>query len=172
MYLSILDLILILAVFSLVAVGFAMGLIQAIGGLVGLFLGAWAAGLYYGMVSGWLAPFFLGNDFAATITAFILIFTLVNRLVGLVFYLIGKIFNVMSIIPFTKTINRILGGVLGLIEAIFSLGLMLTFAASISITPWFASLIADSKMAHWLIWASQILTPFVPAVISKISTVL
>ncbi|MDD2807555.1 MAG: CvpA family protein [Patescibacteria group bacterium] len=172
MYLTILDLVLILSVFSLIAVGFAMGLIQAIGGLVGLFLGAWVAGLYYGTVSGWLVPFFLGNDLAARITAFILIFTIINRLVGLVFYLVGKVFNLVSIIPFTKTINRMLGAALGLIEAIFSLGLMLSFAQSISISPWLGSIIESSKIATWLIGAAQILMPFVPKVISKISTVL
>lgn len=172
MYLTILDLILVFLISLAVAFGFITGLIQAVGGLIGLSLGAWAAGHFYDSVSAWLTPIFLGNSVTAHIVAFILIFTIVNRLVGLVFWLIGKIFNLVSIIPFTKTINRLLGALFGFAEGVLGLGLSLYFVNQVAFTSWMHDVIAGSMVAQWLIWASGILVPLLPEVIRRVQTVI
>ena len=53
MYLTILDLVLILIVFIFITFGFITGLIQTIGALVGIVAGTWIAGLYFEPVGQW-----------------------------------------------------------------------------------------------------------------------
>lgn len=169
MYLTILDLILILIIFLFIAFGFVLGLVQTIGALIGVVLGAFLAGTFYEGFGQWLTPFFLGNANAAKIVAFILIFTVTNRLVGLVFWLINKIFNLISIIPFAKSLNRILGAFFGFLEGVLALGVILFFLTDFGFSEWFNSVVAASKVAEWLIWLAGIVTPFLPSLIEKAS---
>src|SRR3989344_1762067 len=168
MFLTIFDLILILILFLFIAFGFALGLIQTIGALVGVVLGAWFAGLYYEPVGAWLAPYLLNHENTARVIAFIVIFTLINRLSGLAFHIISKIFNLISIIPFTKIINRLLGALLGFLEGTLVLGLSLYFIIRFPFSDWFAGVIAGSHVALWLIEMGNFLAPLLPAVLRAV----
>ena len=168
MYLSILDLILLLALFIFIAFGFITGLVQTIGALFGVVIGAWLAGIYYEPVGSWLTPFLLGNAGLARVVAFIFIFTLINRAVGLIFYLLNKIFNLISIIPFTKSINRILGGLLGALEGTLVTGLILSFVSSYPLSQWFTGVVNSSPLAMWLMAMASFLTPLLPAALRQL----
>jgi membrane protein required for colicin V production len=172
MFLTILDLVLILILFLFIAFGFALGLVQSIGALVGVVVGAWMAGMYYEPLGAWLEPILLGHGNTARIIAFIVVFVLINRLVGLVFWVINKIFNIISIIPFTKTINRILGAVLGLLEGVLVLGLIIYFVSRFEISEWFTSILTSSQVAAWLVKIASILTPLLPALLRQLKSVL
>ncbi|MFA6410406.1 MAG: CvpA family protein [Candidatus Buchananbacteria bacterium] len=172
MYLTILDLILILVLFLFIAFGFALGLVETIGALVGVILGAWAAGAYYEPMGAWLEPFLLGNGNLARIVAFILVFTIINRLIGLVFWFVNKIFNVVTLIPFTKSLNRFLGAILGLLEGVLVLGLILYFVSRFISADWLISVLASSKMAIILIDISSILTPLLPELLKQLKSVI
>lgn len=164
MFLTILDLILILALFIFIALGFSMGLIQAIGAIVGVILGAIIANAYFKDFGNFLTPIFLGNSAVALSISFILLFSIVNRLVGLIFYFVGKIFNIIAIIPFLKTFNRLFGAIFGGIEGILVLGLLIYFISGIQFWPWLNSSIANSILAPWFIYIAGILMPLVPQV--------
>ena len=170
MYLTIFDLILLIVLFLFIAFGFTLGLIETIGALVGVVLGAWVAGLYYQSVGDWLAPFVLGNVNAANIVAFILVFTLINRLTGLVFHLLDKIFHIISLIPFTKSLNRLLGAIFGIIEGVLVLGLILYFVSRFEISAWFTGVLTGSKMAIWLVKVAAILAPLLPEIIRQLKS--
>ncbi len=169
MFLTILDLILLLVLFMFIAFSFALGLVQTIGALIGVVLGAWLAGVWYEPVGNWLTPILLGHSVAAQIIAFILVFTIVNRLVGLAFWFINKIFNLISIIPFTKSLNRVLGALLGFLEGTLVLGLILFFSSRLEISEWWLGVIKGSKVGMWLIEMAGILTPLLPEIIRKIN---
>jgi len=171
MFFTIFDLILLLILFLFIAFGFALGLVQTIGALIGVVVGSWLAGQWYEPVGEWLTPILLGHATAAKIVAFILVFTLVNRLIGLVFWFINKIFNLISIIPFTKSLNRLLGAVLGLLEGTLSLGIILYFASQITISDWWLGIINDSQVASLLMMAAGILTPLLPKILKQIKSV-
>lgn len=160
---SLTDVVLIVIVLAFALAGFAWGLIQGIGALIGLAAGIFAATNYYSPVAGWLAPVFLGNAVLAKIVAFIAIFTIINRLVGLVFWIINKVFNIIAIIPLIKPINRLAGLILGLIEGILITGVSLhviaKFGASV---PWLAESLGSSRVAHRLVWAVQFFNSFLP----------
>jgi len=172
MYLTIFDLVLLLILFLFIAFGFALGLIQAFGALVGLALGTWVAGMYYEKFASFLLPFLLNNVVLADIVSFIIIFTVISRLTGLVFLVINKIFNIISFIPFTKSLNRILGALFGLVEGVLALGLMLYFVSKFDISEWFAGVMAGSKVALWLIKMAGILTPLLPELIRSVQSVI
>jgi len=165
MFLTIFDLILILVLFLFIAIGFVSGLIQGIGAIVGVFLGAWAAVWFYEPLGVWLTPILLGHGIIARVVAFLLIFGVVNRLVGLLFYIIDKFFDLISIIPFLKTINRILGAILGFIEGILAISFVLFFITQLGISVWLNGIIAASKVASWLIGLAAILTPLLPKIL-------
>lgn len=172
MFLTILDLILILILFLFIAFGFALGLVQTIGALVGVVIGAWLAGVFYEPLGAWLEPILLGHGNTARIVAFIVVFVLINRLIGLVFWIINKVFNLISIIPFTKTINRLLGALLGLLEGTLVLGLIIYFVSRFEISEWFTEVLAGSQVAVWLAWVASILAPLLPELLRQLESVI
>ena len=172
MYLTILDLILLFLLFLFVSFSFYMGFIAAVGSLLGVVVGTWAAGHFYAPVTEWLTPILLGNQNMASVVSFILIFTLVNRALGLAFWLVSKVLKPFSIIPFSKIINRILGAILGLVEGVLALGIALYFIERFNFSDWFANILASSQVASWLIWAGNILTPLLPEVVRAVQAVI
>ena len=169
MFLTILDLILILVLFVFVAFGFTMGLVQAIGAIIGIVLGTWVAGLYFEPVGAWLEPILLGQATTARIIAFIVIFTLVNRIVGLGFWFVNKIFKIFTIIPFTKSINRILGAILGLIEGVLAIGVIFYFVTQLPISQWYSGIIDNSQVAGLFIALAGVLIPLLPEIINTLN---
>lgn len=168
MFLTVLDLVLILALFIFIAFGFVKGLIQSIGTVVGVFAGAYLANLFFGGFADFLTPILFNHGITAKIISFILIFTITNQLVGLIFYIIGKIFNLIAIIPFLKSFNRLFGGIFGLIEGVLVLGLILIFLSNLEVSLNFIQAIDNSIVAKYLMMAAGILLPLIPAVILKI----
>ena len=165
MLFTLVDLILIVAVLFFVIIGFLMGFISAIGALVGVVAGAWLAGMYFIPFAIWLNPYLLGNEGAAKIIAFVIIFGLVNRIVSLLFWLINKMFNLISIIPFLKSINRIGGATLGLIEGALITGLVVFVAIKFGEDiAWLYDNLNSSQVAHWLVWLTQALSNFIPSI--------
>lgn len=172
MLFTIVDLILIVFVLIFVITGFMMGLIEAVGALVGVFAGAWVAGHFYLPLATWLTPIFLGHSVAATIVAFIILFTIANRLVVFVFYLLNKIFNFIAIIPFLGSINKIAGAVLGLVEGILVAGLLLYVVSRFAgIIPWVSNNLAGSQVAHVLVRVSGVVIAMLPEALTKMVSI-
>jgi len=157
------DVILIVIVLAFSMLGFFMGLISAIGALIGIVGGFWLASIYLSDFATWLAPYVLGNEGLAKTIAFILIFTLANRIVSLIFWIVNKVFHLVSIIPFLKSINRFGGALLGFIEGVLITGTVLFVIAKFSPDiVWLVKSIDGSKIAHLLVWTTQFLTNFIP----------
>ena len=157
-----LDLILVLIIFFFTVSGFWFGLIMTLGSLVGTVAGVLVAGQYFEAFAAKLIGLAMGNAGVAKVFAFVLIFLLVSRLVGLIFWVINKIFNLIAIIPFLKSLNRIGGGVLGFAEGVVFLGIALVIAAKYVTVPWFVDAILASKVAAWLMKYGNILVPLLP----------
>lgn len=162
------DVILLIILFGFILFGAFSGLIQALGALIGVAAGAWFAGLYYEVVSGWLMPFLGGQNMWAKVIAYMAIFIIVNRLVGLIFFIIGKVFNIIAIIPFLKTINRLLGAILGLIEGVLVIGMFIYVCAQFNVSPWLNNLFAQSQIAGYFVRAVGIIQPLIPDTIGQL----
>ena len=153
--------------------GLAKGLIRLLGQVVGLIVASYVASHFYLTFYQWGKDLVSFSEGTEKFISFIIIFVLVTSVIGAVFILIEKIFNLISIIPFTGMINRLLGGVLGLLEGSLSLGLILFVAARYA---WIGSLLGGqlvkSHVAPWLIKVATIIMPFLPETLKTLKSII
>lgn len=153
--------------------GFSKGLIQLLGQIAGLIIGAFVASHFYLVFYKWGGGLVDWGEGTEKFLSFTILFILVTSLIGFVFTLIEKVFNLISIIPFTKLINRLLGGALGLIEGSLALGLLLYVAARYA---WIGGLLGtnlvNSTVAPWLIKISNVIVPVLPDTLRALQSII
>lgn len=167
---GLLDLILLLILGGFVLYGLWFGLIHMIGVLVGTIAGAFLAARWYDDVASWFGFIFGHDSNTAKVLFFLILFIFINRLVGLGFWLVDKIFSFLTIIPFLKTINRLLGAAFGFLEGILVLGLTLYMASRFPLGDWFTGSLTTSWVAHFFITVGKILTPLLPEVVKQLKS--
>lgn len=166
------DLILLLILGGFVLYGLWFGLIHTLGVLVGTIAGAFLAARWYAPVADWTGFLFGGHENLAKVVCFLILFIIINRLVGLLFWLIDKIFSFLKIVPFLGTINRLLGAVFGFLEGVLVLGLTLYVAERYPLGDWFINSLADSKIAHYFITLGKVLKPLLPEVLKQLKSLI
>src|SRR3989338_104179 len=144
----------IIAVFTLG--GFALGFIQAIGSLIGIFIASYISGIYFQEFAKLLHSV-TSNEGLANILAFIILFILINKLVGLFFYFLNKIFGLITLLPFLSTFNRLLGAVLGFVEGVLAISAILYIASRFPVSEQLTSLLVNSKIASQLVRVASII---------------
>ena len=159
---STIDIIILVVLALFVWKGIKMGLIEAVGGIVGLFVGVFFAGRYYVEAADMLKGLLFGSEILANVLGFLLIFILVNRAVALVFWIIDRIFNIIAIIPFLKTFNRLLGGIFGLLEGLIFIGIIIFFLSLMPFTGNLQKSVAGSRFAPIMETIGKIADPFIP----------
>lgn len=155
------DFVLILLLFGFVLSGFWFGFIHTLGALVGTIAGIFISSRLYDDLAAWAAANFAGALNVWRVVIFIVLFIVISRLIGFLFYLAEKVFNVIAIIPFLKSINRIAGALLGFLEGAIILGalifIMTKFPFGLA-----DKIFAVSVIKKYLLDAFNILMPFVP----------
>lgn len=141
--------------------GLWFGFVHTLGALAGTVVGAFLAGVMYEPVASFFSSLFGWDHNLMRVVSFLVLFVLINRLVGLAFYMIERVFRFISIIPFVRTIDHILGMILGLFEGVLVLGLTLIVAEKFPVGG-LAAMIADSTVAAWLMKTASILLPLLP----------
>ncbi len=170
---TIFDTILLVILAGFVFYGLFFGLIRTLGSLVGVVVGAWLASHYYLTIFDWTQDLFFGHDNLGKVIIFIVLFIVVNRLTGFGFALLEKTFNIISIIPFLKTINRLAGAVFGFLEGALVLGLILYVASRYTfIGHWFGKWLVNSEIAPFLLKFVNILLPLLPEVLKKLQSLI
>ena len=159
---SAVDVIILIVIALFVVKGIKLGLIEAVGGIIGLFVGAYMAGLYYDEAADMLINLLFGSQILANVLGFLLVFIIVNRAIALLFWIIDKVFHVIAIIPFLKTFNRLLGGLLGLVEGLIFVGIIVFFLSLIPFTGGLQEAVAKSRFAPVMETVGRIADPFIP----------
>ena len=171
--LSFFDIGLLLILAGFVFYGLFFGLIRTFGTFAGVLIGAFLASRFYLPVFDWVQELFFKIPNLGKVLVFIILFTLINRLVGFAFYLIDKAFNIISIIPFLKTFNRLGGAVLGFVTGALILGLVLYVASRYAlIDTLFGRWMVDSKMAPLMLRFSDLLLPLLPEMMKKLRSLI
>jgi len=163
-----LDWILIFLIFSFIFSGFLGGFIYSFGSFLGVILGAFLAGIWY-------EPFSLvigGGANWAKVIAFIIIFLVVSRLVGFVFYIINKVFKIIAIIPFLGIINRVGGAIFGFIEGVLFLGVVIFFLTHFELGEKTIEVLGSSKLVPFFENVGEILSPLLPRIFSELGSVI
>ena len=164
----IIDIVLLIILAGFIFYGLFFGLIRTFGSLVGMVGGLWLTFIFYLTVFDWAKNLFFGHELAGKIIVFFILFTLINRLIGFVFALLDRTFNLISIIPFLKTINRLAGACLGFIEGGLVLGLALVFIFQTAFSYW----LDGSKVAPFLISYTKAIAPLLPGLLARIKGIM
>lgn len=158
---AVIDIILLVVFLGFVGAGFRFGLVHTLGSIIGIIIGVIVATNFYGSISPFLQLFLLKSEIANWL-AFIIIFIIINRLIGYVVHALDKGFKIFKIIPFISSINRLGGALLGFAEATFSLGMILYMATVFMGDSALAVAIENSAFAKLLISIAKILLPLIP----------
>ena len=164
LFMPIFDIVLIIIIAGFVFYGLFFGLIRTLGSLLGAVIGLWLTFIFYLTVFDWVKNLFFGHDLSGKIITFIILFTIINRLIGFIFALLDRTFDLLSVIPFLKTINRLAGAILGFVEGGLVLGLILLYISQTSFGSW----LNGSQVAPFLIKFTQIVLPLLPGLLNKI----
>ncbi len=121
------DIILIAIVGLFVLFGLFFGLVHTLGSLIGTILGIVVTTRLIDPAFEKLG-FLFGDGGLGKVILFIIIFLLISRLIGLLFWVIERVLGVFAMIPFASSINRLLGGVFGFVEGVLVVGVVLFFA--------------------------------------------
>ncbi|MFH1427862.1 MAG: CvpA family protein [Patescibacteria group bacterium] len=166
---TIFDTILLVILAGFVFYGLFYGLIRTLGSLVGVIAGAYLASRWYLIIFDYAQDLFFGYNNLGKVLTFIILFTIINRLIGWLFSILDKTFNILSIIPFLKTINRLAGAVFGFIEGALVLGLVLYVASRYAILgTFFGKWLVNSEIAPFLLRFVEVLKPLLPEVLKKL----
>lgn len=162
---SFFDTILLVIIAVFVLNGLIRGLIRSIGSLAALLIGLWCAIYFHQFVYDLLKNLFFGHELLGKIVSFIIIYALVNSLVNFAFMVLNNAYDIISIIPFLKTINRLGGGIFGLIEGGLILGVIIYFGLRFPpLESILKNWIAKSEVAPFLIGFADKVMPLIPAI--------
>lgn len=169
---TVLDIILLLILGGFLFYGFWVGLIHALGGLVGAIVGAVVASRLFGPLAEQWSFIFGGNENLARIVIFLVLFVIINRLVGLAFWFLEKGFKFIAIIPFLKSINRMLGAVFGLLEGVLVVGVTIYVSSRFPLGDFFTTQLQSSDVAKKLVEFSSVITPLLPQLLRQLRSVI
>ncbi|NQV89375.1 MAG: CvpA family protein [Parcubacteria group bacterium] len=155
------DIILLVIVGAFILFGLFFGLIHTLGSLIGAVIGIAIASRFVEPAAETFS-FLVGDGSGGKVIVFIILFLLVSRLVGLVFWILEKVFGFVSIVPFAKSINRLLGGIFGFIEGVIVVGVILFYAMQVLPEDTLLTLIEGSSVANYLVAAVSALQVLFP----------
>lgn len=144
---SYLDIILLVVLAGFTLFGFWSGFLQSVGSIIGTIAGVILANEYFVSVSGWVVAQTGWGENTARVVTFLLLFIVMSRLIGLVFWLAEKI---LRLVPFGRTVNRISGAALGFVEGVLAIGVFMYLVDKFPLTGTFASTISSSFVVDLL----------------------
>ncbi|OJI07879.1 hypothetical protein BK004_00355 [bacterium CG10_46_32] len=154
--------------------GFKKGLIQSVGGLVGLIGAVVLASRYYEPVAEWIAPIigFEHNLNLARMIAFVALLIAVNYIVSFIVSLVERLYSSIAVLPFMQFGNRLLGAALGLLQSSILIGLVLYFAARFPFGGIVEAFFTGSRVAPILLHIAGIVQPLLPDAIKQIQSLI
>lgn len=162
-------------VFVMILIGFTLfgywfGFIHTLGSLVGTLVGTFIASRWYEPAADWLVGITGWNENTSQVIIFIIVFFVVNRLVGFGFWIVDKLTSLFTSLPFIKGINSLLGAVVGLIEGAITIGLILYVIDKIPLSPVFMERLAQSRLAPHLVDLATVLLPLIPEALQQLES--
>lgn len=163
---NIVDYILIVVLIFFFWRGFVRGFIGTLAWLAGLLIGTWLAGQFYVQVGVWLDQWIHQQALSAMIS-FVGVLVLSMALIGIIFAVANKMFNMIPVIGY---INHILGGVVGLVEAVLLIGIIFWFVTLLPLQNAYTTAIKDAKLRPPLVTASSAIRWFLPRSLKAVGT--
>lgn len=169
----IIDVVLLIILSGFVFYGLFFGFIRTIGSLVGLVIGAVIASRFYLAVYGLIDGLFIGFDNLGKVLVFVILFSFIHHMVGIGFFFIDRVFNILSIIPFLKSFNRLGGALLGVFIGSLSIGLVLYVASRYTIVEsLFGRWLVNSELTPYFLKVNNLLLPFLPEMLKMLKSLI
>ena len=143
------DIILILILLVLAARGWKHGFVDSLGEFLGAiiaFLAARWLSVPLATPVGVLIP---NNPGLARFIAFLLVFLIVAKLIGLAFSLVAKLLKIVTSLPLISLANKILGGILGFLTGIIFVGSAVYLVLTFRLDDWLVRQLAGSVVARY-----------------------
>lgn len=167
------DVILIIIIAGFVFYGLFFGLIRMFGACIGIIAATVLASRFYLFIFDYIEPFLFGRDNLGKVLSFFILFSLISKLVSLVFYFFDKAFSFLTIIPFLKSLNKIGGALFGFLAGSLSVGLLLFVSSKYAIIDnWFGTWLAGSKVAPLILDFAKILLPLLPEALRSLKGII
>jgi len=163
------DLFAIILIGGFVTSGLYFGLIHTLGSLVGTVISIVITSRLFVPIAEQLNFLFGGNDLVAKIIVFTILFIVISRLVGLVFWILDKTVGVIFKLPFISTISKLAGGILGFIEGVFVVGAILYVLVRLGFEGSFMETIEASFMVKYLLGVVEVFAVLFPVWLSQIN---
>lgn len=160
-----LDYILLGVILIMALLGLRKGFIESLGSVIGIIAAAIVASRFYPEAASWI-----GGSNWANIIAFIFIFSLAIKIVSLLFWFIGKIFKIVTVLPFISSFDRLLGFILGFAEGIFVLSIILYFSLKFPFSDWLMQQMLVSLVAKTLLTIGDVFVPLFPNALTAIKS--
>lgn len=142
--------------------GLWFGLIHTVGSLIGTILGAYLASRYYEPMAIWLTGITGWEGNVPRVIMFVIAFLIINRLVGFGFWIIDRMFKVITVLPFMNSLNRLLGALAGFFEGVITIGLILFFIDRFPLSDRIMLMMAESAISPILTKSASVLLPLLP----------
>ncbi len=155
------DIVLLVIIGAFILFGFFFGFVHTLGSLIGSMIGIFLSTRLIDPVFDRFGFMFGGGQFGR-IVLFIIVFFIISRLIGILFWFFGKIWDVLSFIPFAKTIDRFLGAIFGLVEGLVVIGVVIFYAMQVLPKDTLLAALQTSEVANYLVAmvsALQVLLP-------------
>lgn len=173
MNMPIIDVFLLLALFGFIFYGLFAGFIRSLGVLAGVLVGAILASRLYLWVFDIIQPVFFGHENVGKVMTFLILFSILNKLTALAFFFVEKIFNIIAIIPFLKSINRLLGAIFGFMAGSLTIGLILYVVSRYAVLDAFlGQWLVASRLAPFFLRVAKLLLPLLPEILKQLKAVI
>lgn len=156
------DVVILIIIGGFALAGFWFGLIHTVGSLLGTIVSIFIASRYYEPVANWLIHVTGWQPNVWKVVVFIIAFILLNRLVGLGFWFLEKIVNIVTYLPFVTSLNRILGMLFGAFEGLITVGMAIYFIERFPLSAPLMAALAKSDVAPFTVAIASILFPLLP----------
>lgn len=160
-----LDYILLAVVLILGLLGLKKGFLESLGSIFGIVIATIVASRFYPNIAGWF-----GDSNFTNIIAFLVIFSLTVKLVSILFWVLGKIFQVITVLPFISHFDKLLGLILGLVEGILILSVVLNFFLKFPLNEWMITQMGASIVAGVLLKIGFVFIPLFPEALKTLKS--
>jgi len=161
----ILDYILLVLVLLLGLWGLRKGFLQSLGSIFGLIIAVVVASRFYPIIANWF-----GGSNVSNIIAFIVITSLTVKVVSLLFWVFGKIFRIVTVLPIISQFDRLLGLILGLVQGVLATAAVLTFLIKFPFNLWIVEQMSSSLITRVLLDIGNVFIPLFPEAIKKLKS--
>ncbi len=167
---SIFDISLLVIIGGFGLFGLWFGLIHTIGSLLGTVLGAFLASRYYMPMAAWLTSITGWEGNVPEVVMFVIAFIIINRIVGFAFWIVDRMFKVVTVLPFMNSLNRLLGIIAGIFEGAVTLGLILFFIERFPLSEKIMEQMATSVVSPILVKVAGVLLPLLPSALKVLES--